>query len=306
MDPILNRKINQLFSFISQQIYKSDLKHGDTKDWWPIRPTVLDYPIAPFLFGELIRLFKKADSQGITAKELAQVFDSEEVIDLQFLWPCLNWKKNDLSFEDKLYLVGRLIQISEIAPGREGFVSIYEKLAQETPKEKGAHVEEVLKAGTQIYMSYIKKLYGKLGEEFDQALAEATKRCLEKYDEVDEPPPWGEATSDKAIRQIYRNCDFRREKEKELEQILAGIPQVPGIAEGVVGETIIVSFSIESDKPQAEAYITNVDAFQHQDLEAKCIEEGIVVVGRTRVGTNQLKAGDKVWVDGTSGIVYRA
>ncbi len=302
MDNDQNRRINSLFNFISQEIYKSDQKHSD--GWWPIRPTVLDYPIAPYLFGELIRLFRKADNNGVTSAELASLVGPKDaILDLQFLWPCLSWKKNDLSFEDKLYLMEKLISLDKIANWQDSFVPIYDKLAKETPKGE-INTEEVLKAGTRIYFGYLQKLSENLGESWEKSLKEAIKVVLTKYDEVQEPQPVGDLEEDKAIRTIFRNCDFRREKEKDLEQLLTGIPQVPGIAEGVVGENIAVVFNIESEDSQAEAYVANVDAFQKLDLKDKCFKEGIVVVGRTRVGTNQLKPGTKVWVDGTSGIVY--
>ncbi len=306
MEMSLNRKINKLFLWIAGQIYESDLKNDDTKGWWPIRPIYIDAPLAPFLFAELIRLFKKADSQNISLEELAKIFGSKDVIlDLQFLWPSLGWKPTDIAYEDRLYLITKLIETTELAEDKPGFVVIFDKLGQEIKQSGNEDRENILRIGTKLYMEYVKGLYECLGEDWSQATDLAIKQVLAQQSEISEPRPWQGDSPEKAIRQLVRNSDFRREKEKEMEQILQGVPEVPGIAEGVVGENIEVGFTIRTIPQEADAFITNVAAFNMLNVKNELESKGIVVVSKTRSGTRQLKNGDKVWVDGTSGIVFR-
>lgn len=305
VDSLLNRKINQLFLQIAQEIYKSDLKNNDTKGWWPIRPTKLDYPIAPFIFSEIIRLFKKGRQQNISAEELAKTLNSKEVImDLQYLWPSLGWKPTNISYEDKLFLIIKLIEIFEVAEHDENFATIFGKLAQEIKTAGNEAIDSVLEVGTEIYFGYLKNLYEKLDEDWEKALEKSKKLVLEKQDEVKDPGPWEGASQEKAVRKLVRNSDFRREKEKGLQQILQGISEVPGIAQGVVGENIIVDFTISSNPPDADAFITDIDAFKNSPIKEQLMEKGVVVISKTRNGSRQLQKGQKVLVDGTSGIVF--
>jgi len=305
VDPSLNRKINQVFLKISRQIYESDMRNDDTRSWWPIRPPLLDQPLVPFLFSELIRLFKKAEVENISSKELASLFSREIIEDLQFLWPSLGWKPSNIAFEDKLFLISKLIELSETSIARENFVSVFQKLANEIKESSNEKPKNVLRVGTRLYFEYLKPLYGRLNEDWEKSLLEATRLVLTKQNEVTDPGPWGDASKEKAIRKLVRNSDFRREKEKDLEQILQGVPEVPGIAEGVVGENIIVGFTIESVPENVDAFITDIDAFKNLDKKKELEEKGVVVVIKTRNGSHQLKTGDKIWVDGTSGIVFK-
>ena len=79
---------------------------------------------------------------------------------------------------------------------------------------------------------------------------------------------------------------------------------MPGIAEGVVGENIFVDFTIPPNPPNADAFITNIDAFKNAPTKDQLVEKGIVVISKTRNGTSRLQKGQKILVDGTSGIVF--
>ncbi len=301
-----NRKINQLFLWIAEAIYKSDMKNDDTRSWWPIRPVYIDAPLAPFLFAELIHLFKKADEQKISLENLVEIFGSADVIlDLQFLWPSLGWRPTTIHYEDRLYLITKLIEITEKAPDDKNYEAIFEKLAKEIKESGNKEKENVLKVATRLYMEFVRKLYEEMKEDWQQALEKATKIVQESQNEISEPRPWAGDSKEKAIRQLVRNSDFRREKEKDMEQVLQGVPEVPGIAEGVVGINIIVTFSLESASNVPDAYITDVDAFKNLPIREELAGKGVVVVSKTRNGTHTLKNGDKVLVDGTSGIIYR-
>jgi hypothetical protein len=259
-----------------------------------------------FLFSELIRLFKRSEAEDFSDEDLASLFSKGEIEDLQYLWPSLSWKENEISFDDKLFLITKLIGIEEASLNQEDFLSIFEKLAGEVRKNGNDSQDNVLRVGTKIYLGYLRKLYEHFGENWEQVLETATKEVLAKKDLVEDPGPWGNTGREKAIRKLVRNSDFRREKEKGLEQILQGQPEIPGITEGVVGVNIVVGFTIEEVTGSADAFITDIGAFGKKDVKGELENRGVVVVSRTRIGTHRLKKGDKVWVDGTSGIIFRS
>lgn len=304
LDRTLNRDINKLFNRLTKRIYANDIERDDAKDWWPIRPVILDYALSPFLFKELIKIFKEAD-QKYSDKEIASFFSSKDVIDeYQFVWIAFGFTKTDISFEDKLYLMTKLINLNKLLKPDPDFIHTYKTLEQITKISNKTTLENVVAEGVKIYFSYLTKLYQGLGLDYEATLDKAITEAVERAPYVKDPGPWEDTSEKEAMRKLIRNGDFRREKEKELEPILNGVPEVPGIAEGEIGKNVAVVFSIEKLNTEVDAYITDIDAFRDPNDWAKAVEAGIVVVAKTRSGTKRLLEGQKVWVDGTSGIVY--
>jgi hypothetical protein len=305
-DGQLNRKINQVFIQVAKRIYRNDMEREDRKNWWPIKPPLLDYPIVAFYFSELIRLFKKADEKDVSNQEIAKLLGTkEDIFKIQFLWPSLGFSPTDISYEDKLFLISKLVSVYEAALTTGKEYELLDKIGEEVRASGDESVENVLRTGTRIYFSFLKALYEYLEEDWEKAVKEATKQVLSKKDSVQDPDPWGNTSEGAAIRKLVRNSDFRREKEKNLKQILQGVPEVPGIAQGVVGENIMVDFTIAQNAPDADAFITDIDAFKNKPIKEKLIKEGVVVISRTRNGTRNIEKDQKVFVDGTSGIVYK-
>jgi hypothetical protein len=280
------------------------MAHDDTRGWRPVRPPLLDYPISTFLFKELIRLFKKAEEEKISEEELAKLFSKEVINELEFVYVSLGWSPSELSYEDKMFLLAKLINLYEKAESEENFEETYERLEKEIRKSGNSSRENVFAVGTKIYMGYIKSLYERLGENWEKASEEGLKEVLAKKDSIRDPGPWGDTKEDAAIRKLVRNADFRREREKDLAQIAQGVPEVSGIAQGLVGQNIIVAFTIPTNPPDADAFITDIDAFKDNPIKEQLESEGAVVISKTRNGTKVLQKGQKVLVDGTSGIVY--
>ena len=213
VDNILNRKINSLFIKIAKQIYKNDMAHDDTQGWRPVRPPLLDYPISTFLFKELIRLFKKAEAENVSDQEIANLFSREVISELEFVYVSLGWSPSELSFEEKLFLLEKLINLSEKAPSEENFEDTFQRLGKEAKKLSDSSKENVLIVGAKIYMDYVKNLYGRLGEDWEKASEGAIKEVLAKKDSIRDPGSWGDTKEDAAIRKLVRNADFRRERE---------------------------------------------------------------------------------------------
>ena len=301
----LNRKINQLFIGLGQQIYKNDIANDDTKGWWPIRPPLLDSLIVEFIFQELIRLVRKAEKDKVSVRALAESLGSKEIVrEIQFLWPSLSWSSNEISYEDKMYLIQKLLEISELAHSSPNFGGdTFDKLAEKIKENGDDSTKNVLTTGVKIYFSYLAPLYKQLDEDWKTAESEAITIALGKT-LMKDPGPWDDRGKDYAIRQVVRNCDFRRGKLKNLKQILQGEPGIPGVAVGTVGENIVVDISIPTPLPNADGFVTNADAFKDSSSKENFMDEGTVVVSRTSNGTKVLQKGQKVIIDGTSGIVY--
>ncbi len=296
----LNRSINKVFYQVAKDIYESDMDREAGVGWKPLRPVFLDHGIAPFFLGELLRLIKAASQQNLEDQLIAVLRSKSNINDIHYLWPALGFSPSSLSYEDKLFLISKLIKYSESLPQGDSD-PIFDRLEKDHPD---VDTGTALREGTKLYIQRLTPLYELLGEDHSQKFDEALREVMRRADQIRDPGAWKENSEDEAIRKLVRNSDFRREKEKGLEEVLRAVPGAPGIIVGVIGENVLVEFGVSSINTSIDGYIIDTDAFKTIDRE-DFAKHGIVVVHSTRSGSKKLQKGEKVWVDGTSGVVYR-
>lgn len=121
-DLLTNRDIDRLFYTTADMIHETDLQHGDGRNYWPFHPVFLDALVAPFIFGEMYRLFTLLEAKDYSIEQIAYiVYSPTRLSSYQFLWSGGAQTLADFPVEKKLYLATMFTKILRILRHNEPF-----------------------------------------------------------------------------------------------------------------------------------------------------------------------------------------
>jgi hypothetical protein len=147
--------IGQLFNATAEVIYDTDMQHGDGRNYWPFHPVLLDSLVAPIVFQELLRLFRKLRKRKYSLADVAETLQSPtKVANYQYLWPVSTIR--GLRTDAKLELATIFLKLLIILRNGEPFCEKGRNLlwSRSVVDRKVAHISEgFVNAGEQSEMA---------------------------------------------------------------------------------------------------------------------------------------------------------
>jgi DNA-binding transcriptional MerR regulator len=100
---------SKLFKVTAESIYELDKQYRDGSEYWPFHPDFLEKLVAPLLFQELLRIFRKLKEKGYTLKDISQIIKNPaQISNYQSLW--LQNLKN-VTYEEKCELLEDFLKL---------------------------------------------------------------------------------------------------------------------------------------------------------------------------------------------------